>query len=102
MTLKGVQEKEDNFLENFQTRDIYSALRRNQTYRYILLNLWCMIKASLNNVPIFYNIKNGKKVSFYASNNFISLACCWLCRVFLALPQGYRRHHHIRQWQPYA
>ena len=60
-TLKGVQEQEDNFLENFQTRDIYIALQRNQIYRYILLNLWCMIKASLNNVPIFYNIKNGKK-----------------------------------------
>jgi hypothetical protein len=60
-TFKGVQEQQDNFLENFQSRDIYIALRRNQIYRYILLNLWHMIKASLNNVPIFYNIKNGKK-----------------------------------------
>jgi len=59
--MKGVQEQQDNFLENFQTRDIYIALRRNQIYQYSLLDLWCMIKASLNNVPIYYNIKNGKK-----------------------------------------
>ena len=69
-TLKGVQEQQDDFLENFQTRDTYIALRRNQIYRYTLLNLCRMIKASLNNVPIFYNIKNGKKVSFYISNSF--------------------------------
>jgi hypothetical protein len=32
-----------------------------------------MLKESLNNVPIFYNIKNRKWVSFYVSSKTISL-----------------------------
>lgn len=70
-------QKKDKLLEKFPRHkvivlDYYGRSPNIAIFQYIPHHGEQSIKASSNNVPIFYNIKNRKKVSFYISKKSLA------------------------------